>query len=183
MKNVIKSSSKHDKKLSLSFEGEFSLYRVELYDKALKKQDLKGIKVLDINLSSLSYFDTASALFLLNLIDEYSKKNIELYIHSSNQDYLKTIELVKKKKHLQSDLCDIKKPSIFNKVGTAFYQNYLGLLSFFAFLGKLFATKLHYLLNPKNIRIKEIIYEINESGVRALGIVALTSFLIGLVVA
>jgi phospholipid/cholesterol/gamma-HCH transport system permease protein len=35
----------------------------------------------------------------------------------------------------------------------------------------------------KNIRFKEIAFEINESAIRALGIISLTSFLIGLVVA
>jgi len=51
------------------------------------------------------------------------------------------------------------------------------------FFGKLFMTKLYYLKSWKNIRIKEIAFEINESAIKALGIVSLTSFLIGLVVA
>jgi len=51
------------------------------------------------------------------------------------------------------------------------------------FIGKLFATKLHYMRSVKNIRFREIFFEINESGIKALGIIALTSFLIGVVVA
>jgi len=50
-------------------------------------------------------------------------------------------------------------------------------------LGKIFTSFLLYFKNIKNIRIKEIAFEINESAVRAFGIVALTSFLIGLVTA
>ena len=59
----------------------------------------------------------------------------------------------------------------------------MGFLSFITFLGELFSTKMHYLKSFKNFRFKEIAFEINESGVKAIGIIALTSFLIGLVVA
>jgi phospholipid/cholesterol/gamma-HCH transport system permease protein len=182
MKSVIKNSSKQGKKLTLFLEGEFSLYNIELYQKNLQKQDFKGIDSLEIDLTSLHYFDTASAIFLVDLVDEYAKKNIALTFTSLDEDHLKTITLVKKKR-VKHGVVQRKKSSYIQRVGKSLCSNYLGLLSFLAFLGKLFATKLHYLLNPKNIRIKEIIYEINESGVRALGIVALTSFLIGLVVA
>ncbi|HIP20624.1 MAG TPA: ABC transporter permease, partial [Sulfurimonas sp.] len=54
---------------------------------------------------------------------------------------------------------------------------------FIEFLGRLFMTFLYYLKSIHHIRIKEIMFELNESAVKALGIVALTSFLIGLVVA
>ncbi len=56
-------------------------------------------------------------------------------------------------------------------------------MAFVAFLGKLFTTKLFVLKNIKNIRVKEIFFEMNESAIKAIGIIALTSFLIGLVVA
>jgi phospholipid/cholesterol/gamma-HCH transport system permease protein len=58
-----------------------------------------------------------------------------------------------------------------------------GILSFMDFFGKLFATIMIYLTSFKSIRFKEIAFEINESAIKAIGIVALTSFLIGLVVA
>lgn len=183
MKNIIKSSSIQDKKLSLSLEGEFSLYRVELYDKVLKKQNMNGINSLELDLTALSYFDTAGALFLVNLVAIYEKKGVKLSFISSYNDHLKTLTLVEKRKDRNDSSQIVKKLSKITQLGKLFYANYRGLLSFFAFIGQLFATKLHYLLNPKNIRIKEIVYEIYESGIRALGIVALTSFLIGLVVA
>jgi len=183
MKSVIKNSSKNTTKLSLQLRGEFSLYNVKKYEKALRKQNLSGVKEVEIDLSSVEYFDTASALFLVDLQKEYKKRDIMLSFISANEDHLKTLLLVQKRKQTSSTISSSQKSFFLTDIGKSFYANYLGLLSFFAFLGKLFATKLHYLLNPKNIRVKEIAYEINESGVRALGIVALTSFLIGLVVA
>jgi phospholipid/cholesterol/gamma-HCH transport system permease protein len=58
-----------------------------------------------------------------------------------------------------------------------------GVHSFMNFFGKLVMTQLLYFTSFKSIRFKEIAFEINESAIKALGIVALTSFLIGLVVA
>jgi len=55
--------------------------------------------------------------------------------------------------------------------------------TFLAFFGNAAYILALQLRHPLSIRFKEIAFEINESAVRALGIVALTTFLIGVVVA
>lgn len=52
-----------------------------------------------------------------------------------------------------------------------------------SFLGKVFVSIANYLKSINNIRFKEIFFEMNESALKALGIIALTSFLVGLVIA
>jgi len=161
-------------KLTLVFSGKLTLYNISSHQKQLSKINSTDTKI-EIDLNSLLYLDTAGAIFLNNLNSSS--------IVSNDKDILDTIELVKRKV-VSSSLVDLPQSSnIIHALGESVYSYYLGFLSFVSFIGKLFATKIQYLKSPVNIRYKEIAFEINESGVKALGIIALTSFLIGLVVA
>ena len=168
--NIIKTKDK----LTLVLGGKLTLYDISSLEKQLHKQDLQNLKV-EIDLSALNYLDTAGAIFLNNLHSDS--------IVSNDKDILDTLELVKKERTHQGQEYSQKNLNIIESVGKIVYDYYLGFLSFIAFIGKIFATKIHYLRSVKNIRFKEIAFEIHESGIKALGIIALTSFLIGLVVA
>jgi phospholipid/cholesterol/gamma-HCH transport system permease protein len=172
-----------DTKLSLKFVGEFSLYIISSYEKQLSEINFAKLKELDIDLTQAELFDTAAALFINKLQDNLALKNIKVNLICSNKDILGTLALVKNQKKSSLKIPHAKKKNYIEIIGKRAYFNYLGFISFMAFMGKLFSTKVIYLKNIKNIRYKEIAFEINESAVRALGIIALTSFLIGLVVA
>lgn len=68
-------------------------------------------------------------------------------------------------------------------IGTTAVTGLRDSLTFLDFLGELSATALSSLLHPFSIRFGAIVKNIEEAGVRALPIVALTSFLIGIVIA
>jgi len=57
------------------------------------------------------------------------------------------------------------------------------MLDFFAFIGESFATLFYCILHPSSMRWGAIVKHIEEAGVRAIPIIALTSFLIGVVIA
>ena len=59
----------------------------------------------------------------------------------------------------------------------------LDMTAFLAFIGENFVNLLYSLLHPRSIRFGAIVKNIEEAGVRAMPIVALTSFLIGVVIA
>ncbi len=161
-------------KLTLEFSGKLTLYDIPSLEKQLHTIYFSDLEI-EIDLNALKYLDTAGALFLNNLQSDS--------IVSGDKDILDTLELVKKERTVQGEEYSIKSLNYIESLGQSVYNYYLGFLSFIAFIGKIFATKIHYLSSVKNIRFKEIAFEIHESGIKALGIIALTSFLIGLVVA
>lgn len=172
-------------KLSLDFSGELSLYNITELQTIFNKNDLTGIDSIVINLKKVSFIDTAAGIFLIKLEEENSAKNIRTSIVCENEVVLSTLELVKMQK-ISAKLDDNiphKKVSFFDNNFSKVKERLKGFISFMEFFGKLFMTKIYYLKSFKNIRFKEMAFEINESGVKALGIVSLTSFLIGLVVA
>jgi phospholipid/cholesterol/gamma-HCH transport system permease protein len=174
---------KTEDKLILNFLGKLTLYTITDLQKTIDTIELHTTKDIELNLESLEYLDTAGAIFLNNLETYYLNEHKNVYIVASKQEFSSTLALIKKSNVELATQEEIKKESLLTRVGKSFYANYLGLLSFMFFLGKLFATKIHYLSSFKNVRYKEIAFEINESGTKALGIIALTAFLIGLVVA
>ena len=175
--------SSFDDKLSFEFRGEFNLYTISSYEKQVLNVDFKFVKKVEVNLYKSKLFDTAAALFIEDLKKKMTSKGIKVDILCSNKDTLGTLKLVQNQNPHLLPIPKIEKQSFVYSVGKSAYSNYLGFISFMAFVGKLFAIKMIYLKKLKNIRYKEIAFEINESAIRALGIVALTSFLIGLVVA
>ncbi|QOY54148.1 MlaE family lipid ABC transporter permease subunit [Candidatus Sulfurimonas marisnigri] len=172
-----------DSRLSLRFIGELTLYNISKCQKQISSIDLNGVETVDIDFLNLSFLDSAASIFIYNLQTELSSKNIQNNLLCNNREILEILELIKYQKQNTTEIPLIKDISIIEKIGFQIYKSYKGVLLFMAFMGELFANILYYFFSVKNIRYKEIAFEINESAIKAVGIVAITSFLIGIVVA
>jgi len=183
MKTTLQSTTKHNQ-LFLKFSGELTLYTIAPLQKevALIADDDYTHTIIDI--TDVTTLDTAAAIFIVKLEEESSKAEKKSSISSTNKKHLSTLELVKMQRIITNlEEKSTPKATFFEKNIDFIESYYQGFLSFMRFFGELFMTKLYYLKSVNNIRFKEIAFEINESAIKALGIVALTSFLIGLVVA
>ncbi|MFA5454223.1 MAG: MlaE family lipid ABC transporter permease subunit [Sulfurimonas sp.] len=173
-----------DDRLSLKFKGELTIYNLTKYKKIIDKIDVNKESSVVIDLSELKFLDTAASIFIHNLQKQLRfESSIQVDTLCDNQEVIDMLELVTVQKLKSKKIPDKIKRSFLRKIGEKTYQNYLVFLSFMSFMGELFVHKIHYLISPRNIRFKEIAFEINESAIKAFGIVALTSFLIGLVIA
>lgn len=172
-----------DSKLSLAFAGEFTLYNISKYQKQISSIDFNGVKTVEIDFLDLFFLDSAASIFIYNLQTELSLKNIQIILFCNNKKILEILELIKKQKQKTIEISFINDISIIGKLGVKIYKSYKGFLSLMAFMGEMFTNILYYFFSIKNIRYKEIAFEINESAIKAVGIVATTSFLIGMVVA
>ncbi|QSZ41169.1 MlaE family lipid ABC transporter permease subunit [Sulfurimonas aquatica] len=172
-----------DEKLSILFSGELTLYTIANYQKQLENSSLEIRDNIVLDLKEVSFIDTAGALFLNKLEKKYKLLEKNVKIESANKEVFSTLELIKKQEYSHQE--KKKKEELFRDSGSSQSgTTYLaGIFSFFAFLGKLFMTKVYYIKCAKFLRFKEMAFELNESAIKALGIVSLTSFLIGLVVA
>lgn len=173
-----------DNRLSLKFRGELTLYNLTKYQKDIDKIDFDKEHSVVLDLSLLTFLDTAGSIFIHNMQKKLqSGSSLHVDLLCDNAEVIDMLELVSAQKIKSKNISQPGKRGFLENIGRKTYQSYLVFLSFMAFMGELFAHKMHYLVSPKNIRFKEIAFEINESAIKAFGIVALTSFLIGLVVA
>ncbi|MEN8302537.1 MAG: MlaE family lipid ABC transporter permease subunit [Campylobacterota bacterium] len=181
--STLKLTQTEEGMLKLDFSGELTLFTLTSHQERVELIPFSDRSKVEINLEKLTYLDTAGAIFLDNIYNSFSKNGLEVSFITHNQDILDTLELVKSKKDMHKPIKHEKEITSIESIGKYAHKHFLGFLSFIAFLGELFATKMHYLKSFKNFRFKEIAFEINESGIKAIGIISLTSFLIGLVVA
>ena len=173
-----------DDRLSLIFSESLTLYTISKLQKQIDAIDISKIKTVHIDLNSIEYMDSAAAIFMLKCEEKYLSKNLKTTLLCSNEKTLSTLELVKIQRNSSNHENSTKKREGFLQKNLNKLHDFTkGVLSFMNFFGKLMMTQFLYFVSPKSIRFKEIAFEINESAIKALGIVALTSFLIGLVVA
>ncbi len=175
--------SLQEDRLSMNFYGELSLFNISAFEQEIQHPSFKNYTAVTINLEAVTFIDTAVAIFIDKLMLQNSTKNKEVQLLCQDAQVEATLKLIQTQRAKSKEIEKIETDSFFDGVGKIFYNYYLGFVSFLGFLGKLFFTKLSYFKSFKNIRYKEIAFEINESAIKALGIIALTSFLIGLVVA
>ncbi len=163
--------------LTLTFTGEISIHNLQSIIDFTKKLDFEsytGKTIFDFK--DLTSVDTASAIYINKLLKKYDIK-----LKAPNKQIVKMLELTKE----NSDKSFEYKPDkldFLQKTGLYTYKKFAFVISVLNFLGELFVRKVK-LLNIKNFRTKELLYEINQTGLKAVGIIALTSFLVGIVIA
>lgn len=74
-------------------------------------------------------------------------------------------------------------PSWLYTLGYDTHQNMLGIGQFLAFLGEAFVLLFYTLMHPSKIRYRSIVSHIFTTGAQALPIIAISAFLIGVVIA
>jgi phospholipid/cholesterol/gamma-HCH transport system permease protein len=75
------------------------------------------------------------------------------------------------------------RPSWLYRLGEGAHKNLQGIGAFIAFLGEAFSLLFYTLLHPSKIRYRSIVSHIFTTGAQALPIIAISAFLIGVVIA
>ena len=172
-----------DNRLSLLFGGELTLHNISKIQKKIKTLQLNNKKNIILDLTKVTLLDSAAAIFFYNFQKRLESEGINLKVACNDEDILSMLALVKRQKSRYEKKAEPRKIGSLERLGRLVHYKYTLLVDFIAFLGELFANTFHYLSSLKNIRYKEMLFEINESGVKALSIVSITTFLIGVVVA
>lgn len=166
-------------KLTIKLYGELTIHSIATELESLRSLNLDDVKVVELDFKELTFSDTAGAIFINNFLSQLTEKNIEYHILNDTIDFINTVSLVKGYK--QSYRFEERRKS--SKLYRMFYSWTFSFFNSLSFLGYIFLSFLRYFVSFRNIRLKEMAFEINESGIRALSIIIITSFLIGLVVA
>jgi len=131
------------------------------------------------DLSGIEQFDSAGILLFIDIYQRLkAKTNVVLKGYTAEQ---------KRMYDLLVSLPDTKIPrrkeSFFQEIGKATMELVTDIKDFTDFLGHLFYALFYMLIHPRSFRLKETVYHIYQSGFNALVIVAMTSFLVGMVIA
>jgi len=162
--------------LKLISEGEWTLTSVRQIEKKLRNTPCDKKIVWDF--SAVSDFDSAGVMLFIEYLQRFQKETtVEVVGYTTNQKEMYTL-LNKNIPKLEEP----KKKSIFEDIGKGTIELYADIKGFITFMGHMFYALVHTLRHPKDIRLKETVYHIHQSGFNALIIIGLTSFLVGMVI-
>jgi phospholipid/cholesterol/gamma-HCH transport system permease protein len=177
MKREYVSLIKDQHQITLVSAGAWTLSTVQQIENILKSVPKEKKIIWD--LSQIDRFDSAGVLLFIEYFEnfkKYSEVEVRGYSASQKEMYLllkaHTVEAV-----------PVRESGFFEELGKSTFTLLHDMKDFITFLGHLFVTIFHTFLNPKSIRLKEMVYHIHHSGFNALVIIGLTSFLVGMVIA
>jgi len=132
-----------------------------------------------IDCTNIESFDTAAAVYLLELAKKHSTIEID---DSGNEKVRKILSLCKR-----YDL-SLKSPQKKHLYNVRRFEKFLietikSIFGFISFTGGVCVWSIKTLLNPRSLRVKSTLFHLQTNGFNATGIIALTSFLIGIVIA
>ena len=164
-------------RLILKAKGEWTLSFVPQIEHVLERLPRASSVVWD--LSDVADFDSAGVLLFLEYLKR-QKQHADVEVTHYTTAQKEMYELLKG--HMVEDIPP-RKEGFFEELGKAAVETLSDIRDFVNFLGHLFATLGYILAHPRKFRIKETVYHIHQSGFNALVIIALTSFLVGMVIA
>ena len=162
--------------LKLLCLGKWTLANVRQIEKEL--ENVPCDKKMICDLSSVEDFDSAGVLLFIEYFNRFQNETtVEIVGYSTNQKDM--YKLLNKNIHAFETP---KKKSYLEIIGENTIEILSDIKDFITFSGHLFYALFHTWKKPKDIRIKETVYHIHQSGFNALIIIALTSFLVGMVI-
>ncbi|MEA3419676.1 MAG: ABC transporter permease [Campylobacterota bacterium] len=166
--------SDHIKIISL---GEWTLYHESKIEKML--QQITPDKKIIWDFSGIKDFDSSGVLLFIAFYEKFkARSEVEVVGYTGEQKRM--YELLMKNR--VQEAIPVRAEGFLHRIGKAAVTAYGEFMDFLEFSGLVTTSFVRYIVNPKNLRYKEIIYHIERSGMNAIFIIALTAFLVGLVI-
>ena len=166
----------HQNYLRLISQGEWNLESVRQIEKKLRNTPCDKKIIWDM--SKITEFDSAGVLLFIEYFERFKNETeVEVIGYTQKQKEMYAL--------LTKDIVPLVPPkevNFFENLGKQTMELLSDIREFITFVGHLALTFFHILRHPKELRIKEIVYHIHQSGFNALLIIGLTSFLVGMVI-
>jgi phospholipid/cholesterol/gamma-HCH transport system permease protein len=177
MKEAYLRTEQHQGETYIFARGEWTLYSEPEIAKALGK--IRPEKKIVWDLSGIEGFDSAGVLLFIRYLEIFKQHaSIEVVGYTTEQKRMYQLLL---RNRIKSSI-PVRSEGLFYRIGKASTDAYHVFGKFLEFTGHVVVLFLGYFRRPKNFRHKEIAYHIERSGLSALPIIALTSFLVGMVI-
>ena len=161
----------------IRFSGKVVIAALDGLDNRLRA--LSG-PISEIDISAVDRMDTVGAWLVHRTARDHDAR-----ITGASSDANRLLDAVGKVE--EDDIPVVEKPTalirFLSEVGAAMADALSTLLHFLSFVGQVVKAAFILLANPRRFRIHAVVQHFDMVGVRALGIVGLMSFLIGVVIA
>ena len=167
----------------LSCQGEWILANLVRLKKELKKMQWPSGGKVVFEGSAIHKMDSAGAWLILKWTKKLEAKGLAVQATAFTAQGQKLLDFVSAQMANYKDLPPLKPLSFLARIGKTVLTRFSELLAYLSFVGQLSFETLSLLRFPRRIRFSAIVSTIDKTGYRALGIIALLSFMIGVVIA
>jgi phospholipid/cholesterol/gamma-HCH transport system permease protein len=173
-----------DKEYTIAIEGRLdSTSTGSIWQEAINALELSSSKKVIVDASKLDYCDGSGVGLLMELHRRQRKTGAELEIKGLREEFQKLIDLFDPAEFELAPIVKPKKTLLTEEVGRATVTVWDNVRSQVSFLGEIFIAIVYAIGHPHRIRWKDAFLIAETGGVNALPIIALISFLIGLIMA
>ena len=142
-----------------------------------------GVRRASVRAAQDLRIDTAGACVLLQAVQALQRGGVELDLSQLGQAHLRLLELVEQRQLALPQVGARPHAGLLGDIGRAVFSALREGRSFVTMVGELVWDGAPLLLRPRGLRWREVAAELEAGGLRAVGIVGLLSFLIGMVMA
>jgi phospholipid/cholesterol/gamma-HCH transport system permease protein len=172
--------------VTITSRGDWVIEGLREVDKKLEQFVRKTHKMpVQWDVSAVERVDSAGMMLFIRYYDLLVLNNCTLEIVGASAGYDKMYRLLRQYVTVPASGAALSSRLLrfLDDLGKGFVSFLGDLIAFLSFLGENFIVFLLALRHPLSIRYGAIVKNIEEAGVRAMPIIALTSFLIGVVIA
>lgn len=170
-------------KAVLHCHGMWTISSVKRLSRELNAVIDKKITATQIDGSGINGFDSAGALLLNDLIQAVKPESERIALDGLKARYLALFRAVKKRLVAGNAINLPGRKNIIYNIGVFAIEKSIQVVEFIRFTGELAVLLVKAIATPHHLPWRDLIRVMDENGCKAMGIVALMSFLIGIVLA
>lgn len=163
--------------------GEWNLPHIPVLKKQLATLFLPAANDLTINGKNILKMDSAGALILIEWLKKLNKKGTKVHLNDFSPQQAKLIPIIENITAKQTALPVAQKPSMVTELGEWAATQFNEMKDFLNFTGVLAFDALRVARHPSRWRLNSMSDVIDKMGFQAMPIIALLSFMIGIVIA
>jgi len=170
--------------LAIKIEGRLdSTTTGDMWLKATKVLEQTSATKVIVDASKIDYCDGSGVGLLIELHRRQQKTGGELEIEGLRAEFQKLMDLFDPAEFAEPHIAKPRKAKLPEEVGRATFTVWDNIRTQIAFLGELVVVLVYAVGNPRRVRWKDAFLIAETAGVNAFPIIALISFLIGLIMA
>jgi phospholipid/cholesterol/gamma-HCH transport system permease protein len=147
---------------------------------AFQHKDIESITVCG---SDVDYCDGAGTALFVYVRQMAERLNASLAFQDLEPDILNMLDLYPADRLEASDTTSAESPGFIEDIGRTAFNNVIGLKEHVSFMGELTVGLVKTLIRPAGLRMKDFFTVVEASGAKALPIIGMLGFLVGLILA
>ncbi|MGB0935020.1 MAG: ABC transporter permease [Alphaproteobacteria bacterium] len=177
--------SKHGNTINLNLSGRWTSMAISEADDKLRAIDAQNVKSCSIDYAGIEKIDTSGGWMLVRFRHRMESNGISLKESNLPKSMAAILDELEAVSATYRDMPEPRIPNAFllwlNDLGKGTVRNLDSTKHLVSFLGQVLISVLRCMLNPSRIRWTSIVSHMGNVGIKALPIVGMISFLIGVV--